>query len=521
MRQSTRIIINTMATYGQSLFSMVAALFSARWVLMALGDVDFGLYGVVGGLISIIIFFNTAMTVGVARFYAYAIGREEREGADGSDELKRWFNTAVSIHAVLPLISLFVGFPVGLYAIENWLTVPPDRIDAALWVFKMSMVTGAVNVFTVPFSAMFAARQHLFELAFFDIAKSILFFVGAFILLRVNDDRLIFYASYMTVISAGIPLLVSIRAVIKYNACRVRLSYLFNRSYLRELFGFIGWKIFGISCLVGRTQGSPVLINLFFGPQVNAAYSIANRVSIQATTISTAMMRAFQPAITSMEGRGERERVLTTSLQVCKFGTLLVLIFVIPLMLEMEFVLRLWLVQAPEHAGVLCQWLLAMLVVDRVTAGHMLAVNAKGKIALYELVQGSLLLLALPVGWFLFSRGMGPVGIGYALFGSMTAYCIGRLVFAKKLLGLPIGIWVRQVGLPMAGIIVSASAIAWFTIRFFEEGVLRVLISGSASALVILIFGWFVVLKPRERCLFKDLFWSLIRRFTRKGSRTG
>jgi O-antigen/teichoic acid export membrane protein len=486
--------------------------------LLALGQTDFGLYGVVGSLIMLITFLNGAMTTGVARFYAFSIGRGHKLSADAaSDELKRWFNTAVSIHSLLPIILVIIGYPLGVFAIEHWLTIPADRVDACIWVFKISLVTGVVNVFSVPFISMYTAHQLISELALFDLIRSFGTFLGAYFLLHVQSDRLVVYAVYMMVISAGIPLLQILRAVLKFKACRIKATYMYNVDYLKKLFGFVGWKMFGMGCVVSRTQGSPILINLFFGPQVNAAYSIANRVSIQATMLSTAMMGAFQPAITSMEGRGDRTKMLATALQVCKFSTLLILFFVIPLMLEMDYILEAWLKTPPVYSGVLCQWMLAMLLVDRITSGHMLAVNAYGKIALYELVQGTLLLLAVPLAWVFFKLGGSPVGMGAALFLTMVLYCCGRLVFCKRLLQLSILSWGRQVAVPVVVLMVCSGLIGFGISCIVDASFGRFCLTTVATGVCSALLGWLYVLSGAERAfsmaMIEKIFVRLRPRF--------
>jgi O-antigen/teichoic acid export membrane protein len=514
MKPSTRIIVNTLATYGRSLFALVVSLFSARWILLALGQTDFGLYGVVGSLITLITFLNGAMTVGVARFYAYSIGSGHNlSEEEATVELKRWFNTAVSIHSALPILLVLIGYPLGIHAIENWLTIPADRMDACIWVFRISLITGVVNVFSVPFISMYTAHQLISELALFDIIRSFGTFFGAYFLLHVQSDRLVVYAVYMMSISAGIPLLQVLRAVLKFKACRINAAYMYDMEYLKKLFGFVGWKMFGMGCVVSRTQGSPILINLFFGPQVNAAFSIANRVSIQATMLSTAMMGAFQPAITSMEGRGDRTKMLATALQVCKFSTLLILFFVIPLMLEMEYVLKVWLETPPAYSGVLCQWMLAMLLVDRITSGHMLAVNAYGKIALYELVQGSLLFLAVPLAWLFFKQGGAPIGMGYALFMTMVLYCCGRLVFCKALLQLPILSWVRQVAVPIIVLMVCSGLIGLGISSIVDEGFGRFCLTTIATGICSALMGWLYVLSKTERAFTRIMIKKMVTKF--------
>jgi O-antigen/teichoic acid export membrane protein len=224
------------------------------------------------------------------------------------------------------------------------------------------------------------------------------------------------------------------------------------------------------------------------------------------------MMGAFQPALTSAEGKGDRQKMLAMAIQVCKFGTLLILFFVIPLTLEMDTLLHLWLKAPPEYAGELCQWMLAILVVDKMTSGPMLAVNALGKIAAYEMIQGSMFLLALPLMWLLFKLGLGPVSIGYALFTSTAIYCAGRLLFSKHLLQLAIGRWVREVAAPVVTLIAGSATAGWGVMQVVEAGFPRLCLTTGTTGVVTLVSGWFWLLNHKERLFAREMIKKLAAR---------
>ena len=502
MNQSTRIVLNTLATFSHNLFALIAALFSARWVLQALGQSDFGLYGVIGSIILLISFLNGGLTVGVARYYAHSIGRGHNMTEENAvDDLKHWFNTAFSIHLFLPFIIIIIGLPLGEYAIKNWLTIPADRVLACLWVFRITLATAFMNVFSVPFTSMYTGHQLITELAIFGIIKSFLMLTFSWFLLQVENDRLIVYSLYLMAINAGVPVIQIIRALIKFKACRVKFSYMYQRKYMKELFSFVGWKTFGMSCVVIRDQGTPVLVNLYHGPIVNAAYSIANRLSSQAASLSTAMMGAIQPALTTSEGKGDRQKMISMSLQACKFATLLILFFIIPLFIEMETILKLWLKTPPDYTSELCKWILVILVIDKITTGAMMAVNAYGKIAAYEIVQGSLILLSIPLIWLFFRLGYGPVTLAYALFTSTVLYCSGRLVFSKYLMKFPIKKWFIIVALPISFIIITSFTTGYLIRLLFEPGLLRILLTSFITTIATAGIGWYRLMNANERKL--------------------
>ena len=199
MNDSTRIFLNTAASYLQSLVGLVLALFSARWLLMALGQEDYGLFGVVGSTILLMTIMTGGLSFGITRFYAFSIGEEKNSTDDeANDDLMRWFNAALSIHIVLPVLVLLVGVPLGEYAIHNWLTIPGNRLDASIWVFRFSMVMTFGSVFGVPFVSMLMAHQHIYVVSATSVLRSLCTFLIAFGMLHVAGDRLIAYAFCMS-----------------------------------------------------------------------------------------------------------------------------------------------------------------------------------------------------------------------------------------------------------------------------------------------------------------------------------
>lgn len=500
MRQNRIIAINTLASYGQSLVALVVSLFSARWVLFSLGAVDFGLFGVVGSIILLITFLNTGLTVGVGRFYAFSIGKAAHLSPEESRiELQSWFNTAVSAHLTLALILALAGFPIGEYAIQHWMNIPIDRLEACLTVFRLSIIAALFSVISVPFNAMFSAHQEIVELALFTTCQSLAVLGFSWLLLSIPGDKLIAYALGMTIITVGIGVAKIIRAFYKFDSCRIQYQHLFSKNKLYRLFSFVGWKMFGISCLILRNQGAPILTNIFFGPATTAGYIIASRLSIQATSLSTALIEAFQPAIISAEGKGESKAVIEMCNRVCRFGSLAVLVFLIPLIVEIDAVLKIWLDKPPPFAADLSRWLLAMLILEKITAGHLVAVNARGKIAIHEIIQGFAFLVALPLIWCFHRIDLPSNSIGLAIFISGTIYCIGRIFFAKFLTGYPIGLWLKSVGLPTLIITLISLMVCLIVRANINMEIPRILTTITLCPAIILSIGFYLLLTKAER----------------------
>ncbi len=500
MTPANRIILNTLATYGQSLFSLFVSLFSARWILEGLGQVDMGLFGLVGSLIALITFLNGGLAISTSRFYAYSIGQGEKNPTTGiNDELQGWFNSAFSLYLILPVIFVVIGWPVGEYIIHNYLNIPPDRLGACSVVFRLSLLNLFVQLSSVPFLAMYAAHQQFGSLSLFAILRSILNLIAAYIILHIQSDRLVAFSICMVASDVSLQLIQVARASTIFPECRPSLALMYNKPKLRRFFAYSGWKLFGASCVAFRDQGSPMIINLMFGPAMNATYTIANRLSVQANTLSDALSRAFSPGLFAAEGRGDREGMLKMAMQVCRYGSLLVLLFSIPLILEAEMVLKLWLKNPPAYCAEICQYLLIILIADRMTTGPMLAVNAYGKIAAYEIVQGTAIILTLPLMWLFARNGIGPTAIGLALLFSSIIYFIGRLVFCRILLGFSIVGWCREVFLPLSLVMIPSTMLGILTKAHIAPGLLQILLTSFIVVSSLLALSFFFVLKPLER----------------------
>lgn len=490
---SHRIASNTITTYLRTILAVTLALFSSRWVLNALGQTDYGLYSVVGSVIVFITFLNGVMAFSVSRHFAYCIGQGDLS------ELKSWFNGAVGIHLVVAVLLLGIGWPIGEYVVGNILTVPSGRLVASIWVFRLSLISAFVSMVSVPYIAMFTARQRLAEPATWGMLQSLLSFSLAWSMRRASGDMLIYYAAGMVAIIVLVNSILVVRAKLIFRECVVEGRGWFDRRKFKAIFSYAGWNLFGSLGVLFRDQGSALLLNLFFGPAVNAAYGIAGQVSMQTNQLSNALVGAFSPEITACEGRGDRERMLALSQQASKYGTLLVLLFAIPLMIEMKYVLKLWLGTPPPLTALFCQLMLATFIIDRLSSGYMLAVQAHGKIAAYQATVGASLLLTLPLAWLLLKSGFAPTSIGLAFIATMTVTSLGRVAWGRYLFGMPVSGWGLQVLLPGTVVALVATLAALAPHLLLPPMFLRLVLVSVSSAAATLLAVWWVALDCRER----------------------
>lgn len=473
-------------------------------MLAALGKTDFGLYGVVGGMTVFITFLNTLLSTATSRFYAYAEGQVQKSIAEGQaeaglEECRKWFSTSAMLHTIIPAVLVVVGYPIGLYAVEHWLTIPVERLDACRWVFRFVCISCFVGMINVPFQAMYTAKQYIAELTIYGVATTTANVFFMYFMVTHPGDWLARYALWMCLVSVIPQVLICLRAIKVFPECHFRLSYAWNRNRVFELSSFAFWQAFGGLGVIFRGQGIQILVNKYFGPSYNASIAIANQVSAQSQTLSGAMQGAFAPAITTAYGAGRYDEMRSLAYRTCKFGMILALIFVVPLAVELRAVLNLWLVDPPPCTAELCWCILAMAIIDKSSAGQMLAVSASGKIAGYLAFSGGSLILSLPLAWYFVTKGMGFVSVGVAMVLTMFLCSVGRVWFARGIVGMSARYWACKIIFPVLCVALCAFVVGYCIQVNLTIGLHRIGMTTLACELVLLTLTWLFVLTEDER----------------------
>ena len=222
----------------------MCGLFTARWALEALGQVDYGLYGVVGGIAMFVSFFNGVLSVSVGRFYAVSVGASQCND-EGLLQCQRWFTTALILHLVLSLILILIGYPVGQWAIGNWLKIPANKIDDCICVWRFVSLTCFISMVSVPFNAMYTAKQYIAELTIYSVVSSTLNVVFLYYMITHPGDWLIGYAFWLMLLSVVPSIIIAIRSMVVFKECRLDIAYLGHWPSIFKLLTFSGWNFFG------------------------------------------------------------------------------------------------------------------------------------------------------------------------------------------------------------------------------------------------------------------------------------
>ena len=511
MTATRRIIINFLATYGRSLFTLVCGLFTSRWVLMSLGEIDYGLYGLVGGLTAFVVFFNNMLSTSVSRFYAYSVGAANGRGRVGLQECRQWFNTALLIHTVIPVLLIVIGYPIAEYAVRHWLTIPPERLKACVWVLRFACGSCFVGMVSVPFNAMYYAKQYIAELTIYTFVTTTVNVCFLYYMVTHPGDWLAKYAFWTALLAVMPQAIIMLRAWMIFPECHFVRRYLWMPSKLRELFLFSGYRFAGTLAIMLQGQGMAILVNKCLGPQRNASMAVGNSLSSHTETMAAALFGALSPAITNAAGAGDYALMRRLSMRACKFGALLMLIFVLPVALERTNLLRLWLKNPPELADMLCLCMLIVLVLEKISTGHYMAVFAIGRIAGYQLWIGLTGVLAVPIAWGLLgTTSLDLVSIGAALLVAKIGVVFVRLYYARRDAFLSVREWGGQVFLPVCIVVGVTLLGSFWTVFSFSASFYRLIITTAVTEGLFLPLSWFIVLDKEERCFVIDKLKSLI-----------
>lgn len=497
------IILNTAVTYIRTLFAAAVGLFTARWVLNALGASDYGLYGLVGSILIFITFLNNVLAGSVSRFLAYSIGKKD------SEDLNRWFHAALSIHIIIPILLVIIGGICGTIAILYWLDISDGMRTTACQVFYISLLAASVPMMLVPFKGLLLAKQDIRIQSMIEIGQSITHLVLMYILTRIQSSHLlIIYALFMAFETIFFNSITAYVAKHRYEEIKFkRYGFKILRSYIKEILLFTTWKSlvgFGNICY---NQGQAIVLNLFFGTRLNASYSIASNLSAQSSSISTSMMMAITPEITSREGAGERESMKRLSILASKYSTFLIAFIALPLFLQIDNLLIVWLKNPPEYTNILCQFILISMLVEKMAIGNESALNACGNIKHFQISIGISFVIGVVITYLLLLIFRMPMYIGVSMVICQSAGTLIRVYYGKKIVGINIFDWIKNAVVPNLVTLVLVSSITLFLESFFPSGEWwNLILTTVSTSVAFLIVGWFFIFDKK----IKELVHSKI-----------
>jgi len=493
-----RILRNTGMLYLRMLLVMGVTLYTSRVVLTVLGVEDFGLYHVVAGFVALLGFMQGAMTNATQRYFAFDIG------ATGGKDLNRTFNTSLMIHGLLALLIVLLAETAGYWFVSTQLTIPAERTQAALWAYHLAIASFAVSVITVPFTAMLMAHERMGTFAAIGMVDVLLKLAAVFVLQAISSDKLIAYA--------GLLLLVSITTLSQYITANkvlfpdsTQLRWQWHSEQFKAMLTYTGWNTWGNLAAAMSGQGSNVLLNIFFGPAINAAKSISVQANGALTNFVGNVQAAINPQIIKLYASGNQAAMHAMILRASKYNFFLLFTLALPVLLNTDALLRLWLVAIPPYATTFLQLTIAASLIDSFSGPLMTSAQATGRIRLYQSVVGGILLFNIPISYLFLKQGSPPESILIVFICLCIAALIARLLIIAPIIKLSKSEFFLKV--LARGILVSAAAgsISIVLATGSESSVLDLLFSFSITIVLTLTTVWLLGLGTVERKQFISL----------------
>jgi O-antigen/teichoic acid export membrane protein len=434
-----RIAKNTLMLYGRMLFSMVVSLYTSRVVLNTLGVVDYGIYGVVGGFVSMFSLISSSLSSSTGRFLTFELGKGDMQ------KLKAVFSTSLLIHIVLAIIVLVVAETVGVWFLNNKMTIPVERMYAANWVFQASILSFMFGLFSVPYNASIVAHERMSAFAYIGILDVMLrLCIVLFVAYSPwNFDRLIVYSFLL--VSLGMLIQGVYLWYCKKHFEECRLQICFNRVCWKEMSAFAGWNFIGCTAGLLKDQGVNILLNLFVGPVLNAARGIASSVNMAVSGFASNFMTALNPQITKSYASEDRDYMFSLVERGSRFSYYIMLILSLPILFETEFVLTLWLKQYPEHTVSFVRLVLLLTMSDIISNTLIVMQNATGKIRNYQLAVGGMLMMNFPLSYLCLKIGFPPESVYVVGLLVSVACMLLRLLFLRKMVELSMKRFLKRV----------------------------------------------------------------------------
>lgn len=503
MSNNKRIVKNTIMLYIRMIVNMIISLFTARVVLQTLGVVDYGIYGVIGGVLGMFSFFNSSMSGATSRFLTYELGKGD------TDKLKRTFSTAMIIHCAIAILVAILCETIGIWFIREELVIPAERMDAALWVFQFSILSMIVSVMQVPYNASIFSHEKMDIYAYLEIGNSLLKLLIVYLLVVGDLDKLILYAILQFGVTLLIALLYRLYCVRSFDECHFK--WVWDKPLFKQMIGFSGWDLYGSVSVMARTQGVNMLMNMFFGPVMNAATDIATRVQNVTMQLSNNVALASRPQIVINYSQNKHKDMITLMRDGSRITFCLTMAISVPLAIEIDYILNLWLGTVPENTGMLCiltlMWNLAVAI--NITSNY--GVQATGKIRLVSLASGTLFLLVIPVTYVLFKLGVPYwVPFLYNFIAVFICPIIGGITLQQNIHGYSI----RRMMIPdlLRGwsAVILVFLLTYLVKSQIRESFGRLVVVCIVSTILVAVASYFVVFPKDRRRAIKNLIMKKI-----------
>lgn len=496
-----RIAKNTVFLYLRTALGILINMFAIRIVWRALGVEDYGIFTLVGGIVLMFQFLNSAMVASSQRFISFELGR-------GGENLRQVFSISVTVHYMLAGLILLLAETVGIWFLTVKLKIPPERATAAMWVYQCSIVTFMLTVISVPYNAMLIAYEHMKAYGYIGIIEVLLKLAVVLVLLVIPTDKLIAYALMLVAAQVTVRCIYMWYCHRHFEAARYRPEK--NVPLIRDMFSFAGWSFLGNMGFSFRDQGLNIILNMFFNVTLNAAKGMAYNVASVISNFSANFQMALNPQITKLYAKGELPRMMLLVRRGCKFSFLLLMLIVVPLFFQAEFVMTLWLGHVDSYVIGFLRLALMVILVESVVSPITTAFQATGRIRTFQIVISIIMLSNLPAAWIWLRFDHNPYVIMWVTLITSTIGIFARLWMLRKHISFSLRDFIWQTFCPLLPPLALSAGAMWWLSTVFPSGLGWVILYCLISCAVIGATGWCFALSGAERNGLKN---ALLQKF--------
>lgn len=489
--------------YLRMFFSLFVSLYTSRVVLQELGVENFGIYSVVGGVVAMFSILNASMGTATSRFFNFEIGL--------NGDVQGVFTSALIIHLFIAVLVFVAGVGLGYSVIFEYLNIDVTRQVAAKWVYALSLLTACIAILQVPYSALIISYEHFRAFAYLDILAVLLKLCIVFCLSTFGTDRLITYSALVFGVSCAMFICNSCYSMNKFCVSHFKLNI--NQLLIRKMLSFSGWDLYGNASVLARSQGVNILLNIFFGPLLNAASGIAMQVQGAVMSFASSALSAVRPQIVKSYASGDYQRTTFLVLNAAKFTYFILLMVSLPLILEMDYVLALWLGNVPDFAVLFCQYILVFNFIANFSSVIVSAIHATGNIKRPSLINGTLYFLVVPIAFFAYRYNFSAeiayqVNIIMVIIGMLSnawtlSILLPRFSFFQ---------FINKVILPCGVCTILVTIVAWLCMQQFEPSFYRLCLVSLATALTTIIASYYLAIDRAVRVTISNFILNKIKR---------
>lgn len=462
MSSSNRIARNTIFLFFRTLFILGVSLYTSRIVLYVLGEVDYGIYNVVAGIVAMLAFLNSAMVQASQRYLCIAQGKDE-----ALEEKKQIFSTSFYIHLTIALLVCLILETLGLWYVNNILVLPVDKIFAANVIYQFSIGIFILRIMIVPYTSSVVAREHFHVYAYVSIIDAVLQLVGILLLEKTNINKLIVYVLILLIIAGLNYIFYFVYCRIKYKECRIVLIK--NLNLYKEMFKYSSWAFLGGFGFVARTQGVNLVLNYFCGPVINAARGLATQVSSAVQTLVFSFQQAINPQIIKRYAQNEPEGMFRLIHFGSKYSFLMLSIIFTPILIRPSYILSLWLLNIPEYTSAFLIMGIIMCLIISITSPLTTAIQATGDIKQFQILVSVIMCFDIPFSYLLLSLGIVPWLVTIVSIFTSIGCLMVELWLLNKLIGFNVYEFIKFVLIKCLLVILFAYPIVLFLSKIFPD----------------------------------------------------